>query len=77
MLSDALQSLCKVNTKAVIWVNSTGYFVGTFTQPLFGIPVQEKRSYLRYTEMVLHQDGQILESYLILILLMQWVKLVR
>ncbi|NOH31960.1 ester cyclase [Vibrio chagasii] len=47
------------------WVNSTGYFVGTFAKPLFGIPATGKTLCLRYTEMVCTQDGQIIESYLI------------
>lgn len=48
-----------------VWINSTGYFVGTFSQPLFGIPSTGKTLYLRYSEMVCVENGQISESYLI------------
>ncbi|USD31418.1 MULTISPECIES: nuclear transport factor 2 family protein [Vibrio] len=47
------------------WYNSTGYFVGTFEQPLFGIPATGKTLYLRYTEMVCIENNQITESYMI------------
>lgn len=47
------------------WINSTGYFVGTFSKPLFGIPSTGKTLYLRYTEMVCVEDNQITESYMI------------
>ncbi|MGF1702849.1 ester cyclase [Photobacterium makurazakiensis] len=47
------------------WFNSTGYFVGTFEQPLFGIPATGKTLYLRYTEMTCVEDGKITESYII------------
>ncbi len=47
------------------WYNSTGYFVGTFEQPLFGIPATGKTLYLRYTEMVCVENDQIIESYMI------------
>lgn len=47
------------------WVNGTGYFVGTFTEPLFGIPATGKALYLRYTEMVRIENEQIIECYLI------------
>lgn len=47
------------------WVNGTGYFVGTFSEPLFGIPPTGKTLYLRYTEMVRLVDEQIVECYLI------------
>ena len=47
------------------WYNSTGYFVGTFENSLFGIPATGKTLYLRYTEMVCVENGQITESYLI------------
>ncbi|ERB64760.1 hypothetical protein N779_13585 [Vibrio coralliilyticus OCN008] len=47
------------------WYNSTGYFVGTFEQPLFGIPATGKTLYLRYTEMVCVENNQITESYMI------------
>ncbi|MCZ8489457.1 hypothetical protein O9992_27225 [Vibrio lentus] len=44
---------------------STGYFVSTFAQPLFGIPATGKTLYLRYRNGFCTQDGQIIESYLI------------
>ncbi len=47
------------------WFNSTGYFIGTFSKPLFGIPSTGKTLYLRYTEMVCVENHQIVESYLI------------
>lgn len=47
------------------WINSTGYFVGTFSKPLFGIPSTGKTLYLRYTEMVCIEDNQIIEAYII------------
>lgn len=47
------------------WYNSTGYFIGTFEQPLFGIPATGKTLYLRYTEMVCVENDQITESYMI------------
>ncbi|MCW8333311.1 nuclear transport factor 2 family protein [Vibrio paucivorans] len=47
------------------WYNSTGYFVGTFEKPLFGIPATGKTLYLRYTEMVCVENNQITESYMI------------
>ena len=42
------------------WINSTGYFVGTFEKALLGIPATGKVLYLRYTEMVCIEQGQIL-----------------
>jgi len=48
------------------WVDGTGYFVGTFAESLFGIPPTGKTLYLRYTEMLRHVDGRIVECYLIL-----------
>lgn len=47
------------------WYNSTGYFVGTFDNALFGIPATGKTLYLRYTELVCIEDNQIAESYMI------------
>ena len=47
------------------WVDGTGYFVGTFTEPLFDIPPTGKTLYLRYTEMIRIEDEQIIECYLI------------
>ncbi|MCZ8485254.1 hypothetical protein O9993_03475 [Vibrio lentus] len=48
------------------WVNSAGYFVGTFAQPLVCIPATGKTPPTCATpKMVCTQDGQIIESYLI------------
>jgi predicted ester cyclase len=48
------------------WVASTGYFVGTFSESLFGIPASKKTLYLRFTELAQLQDRKINEYYLIL-----------
>ncbi|MEH6609092.1 MAG: ester cyclase [Halioglobus sp.] len=48
------------------WIDGTGYFTGTFSKPLFGIPATGKTLYLRYTEMVRIENDQIVEGYLIL-----------
>lgn len=47
------------------WSAGTGYFVGRFTRPLFGIPATGRTLYLRYTELVRWAEGGIIESYLI------------
>ena len=47
------------------WVNGCGYFVGTFSKPLFGIPPTGKTLYLRYTEMIRIENDRIAECYLI------------
>jgi predicted ester cyclase len=47
------------------WLDGTGYFVGTFTRPLFGIPPTGKTLYLRYTDMVEIKDGKIKACYII------------
>ena len=49
-----------------LWVCETGYFVGTFTAPLFGIPASGRTLYLRYTEMTSVAQDKIQESYVIL-----------
>ena len=48
------------------WVNSTGYFVGTFSQPLFGIPATGKTLYLRFGEMLEFKEAKIVDAYIIL-----------
>ena len=48
------------------WRAGTGYFIGMFQAPLFGIPPTHKTLYLRYTELVRCEDGLIRENYLIL-----------
>lgn len=48
------------------WIASTGYFIGTFAQDLFGIPATNKTLYLRYTELVRLKDGKIAQCYIIL-----------
>ncbi|MEM8490475.1 MAG: ester cyclase [Pseudomonadota bacterium] len=47
------------------WSAGTGYFVGTFTAPLFGIPATGKTLYLRYTELLRSESGRLVEVYLI------------
>lgn len=48
------------------WLCETGYFVGTFSAPLFGIPASGRTLHLRYTEMTQFDDGKITQSYVIL-----------
>lgn len=48
------------------WVNSIGYLVGTFDQPLFDIPATGKSLFLRYFDLVRVVDGKIAECYVIL-----------
>jgi len=45
------------------WVNSTGYFAGTFEQPLLGIPATHRTLYLRFAELIRVEDGRIAEYY--------------
>lgn len=47
------------------WVNSTGYFVGTFENPLFDIPATGKTLYLRYGELIRIHEDKIMECYII------------
>ncbi len=47
------------------WVDSTGYFIGTFTEPLFDIPPSGRTLYLRYTELTKVQGDAITECYMI------------
>jgi predicted ester cyclase len=47
------------------WVAGTGYYVGTFTGSLFGIPPTGRALYLRYTELVRIENEKICECYLI------------
>lgn len=46
------------------WVAGTGYLVGTFSSPLFGIPATGKSLYLRYSELVKLDKGRISQCYL-------------
>lgn len=46
------------------WIAGTGYLVGTFNNPLFGIPATGRSLYLRYTELVKIVDGQISQVYM-------------
>ncbi len=48
------------------WVNSTGYLLGTFEQPLFDISATGKSLYLRYFDLVRVARGRIAECYVIL-----------
>ena len=47
------------------WINSTGYFLGTFAAPLFGIPPTGKTLYLRFGELLRVRDGKIAAGYVI------------
>ncbi|MEO0436959.1 MAG: ester cyclase [Pseudomonadota bacterium] len=47
------------------WAAGTGFFVGTFSKPFFGIPASGRTLYLRYTELVRSANGLIVECYLI------------
>jgi len=47
------------------WVCSTGYFAGTFTAPLFGIPATNRPVFLRYSELVRVEGEKIAEGYII------------
>jgi len=48
------------------WIASTGYFVGTFTKDLLGIPATNRTLYLRYTELVQLEGSKIKTCYIIL-----------
>lgn len=50
----------------VTWIAATGYFIGTFCQPLLAIPATGKSLYLRFTELVELKDGKIADYYIIL-----------
>lgn len=45
------------------WVSSTGYFVGKFVRPLFGIKPSQKLAYLRVGEFHRMENGHSVESY--------------
>jgi predicted ester cyclase/ketosteroid isomerase-like protein len=47
------------------WVNATGYLVGTFDAPLFGIPATHRSLFLRLGELVRVADGKVAEGYII------------
>lgn len=47
------------------WVDGTGYLMGTFAEPLLGIPPTGRTLYLRYTELVCVADEKITECYII------------
>lgn len=46
------------------WLAGTGYWVGTFTESLFGIPATGKGLYVRYSELLKVENQQISECYL-------------
>ena len=54
------------NYNGQIWVDSTGYFVGTFLESLFGIPPTRKTLYLRFGEMLEVKNDKISDAYVIL-----------
>ncbi|MDO6836568.1 ester cyclase [Pseudoalteromonas carrageenovora] len=45
------------------WVCATGYFTGTFTQPLLGIPASGKSVFIRYSEMAQIENNQVVNVY--------------
>ena len=47
------------------WVAGTGYLVGTFSAPLWGIPATGRDMYLRYTELVRFDGDSIAQCYVI------------
>lgn len=47
------------------WAAGTGYFMGTFSRDLLGIPATNRTLYLRYTELVQFEDGKIKTCYII------------
>ncbi|MCX2972977.1 polyketide cyclase [Halieaceae bacterium IMCC8485] len=46
------------------WIAGTGYLIGTFSAPLFGIPATGKTLYLRYSELVRVENDRITQCYL-------------
>jgi len=48
------------------WIASTGYFIGTLSQPLWGIPANNKTLYLRYTELVELNNNKIKQCFIII-----------
>tara|TARA_B110000238_G_C16064864_1_gene412239 strand:+ start:268 stop:1248 length:981 start_codon:yes stop_codon:yes gene_type:complete len=52
--------------QGAIWIASTGYFIGTFSNDLFSIPATNRTLYLRYTELVKLEDNKISQYYIIL-----------
>lgn len=48
------------------WIASTGYFIGTFTNDLLGIPATNRTLYLRYTELVKFSGDKVSQCYIIL-----------
>ena len=47
------------------WEDGAGYFLGTFSASLWGIPASGRSLYLRYTELACIEEGRIIEYYLI------------
>ena len=56
-----------------LWEMGTGYWVGTFSEPLFGIPATGRQVAIRYTEMLRFEDGLVGEMYL----LPDWIDLMH
>ncbi len=48
------------------WVTSTGYFIGHFAQPLFGIPASGRQAFLRFGEFHRMEAGRIVETHVYL-----------
>lgn len=51
------------NYKNQHWICATGYFTGTFTQPLMGIPASGKSIFIRYSEMCQIENNQVVNVY--------------
>ena len=51
---------------AGLWVTCTGHYLGTFTQPLFGIPATGEPVWLRFGEFYRVEDGRIAEARILL-----------
>ena len=49
-----------------LWVTCTGHYLGTFTQPLFGIPATGEPAWLRFGEFYRIVDGRIAEARILL-----------
>ncbi|TDP61282.1 ester cyclase [Roseateles toxinivorans] len=56
----------RVDGGAGVWVTTTGHWLGTFTQPLWGIPASAEPAWLRYGGFFRVVDGRIAEGRLLL-----------
>lgn len=56
----------RIDGGAGVWVTSTGHWLGTFSQPLWGIPANGEPAWLRYGGFFRVVDGRIAEGRLLL-----------